>query len=75
MFTGGGGGRGTTSNTARMFVALKPRAERKLTVLGTVPTASGAHCVTADDRSNAWVCDPDRGRLLVFKDSYAPSGS
>jgi multidrug efflux pump len=31
MFTGGGGGRGTTSNTARMFIALKPRAERKLT--------------------------------------------
>ncbi len=29
-FTGGGGGRGTTSNTGRMFIALKPRAERKL---------------------------------------------
>ena len=29
-FTGGGGGRGTTSNTGRMFVALKPRSERKL---------------------------------------------
>jgi multidrug efflux pump len=29
-FTGGGGGRGTTSNTGRMFVSLKPRAERKL---------------------------------------------
>src|SRR5262249_27866080 len=30
-FTGGGGGRGTTNNTARMFVALKPHRERKLT--------------------------------------------
>ncbi len=29
-FTGGGGGRGTTSNTGRMFISLKPRAERKL---------------------------------------------
>src|SRR5206468_2782098 len=29
-FTGGGGGRGTTSNTGRMFVSLKPRAERKI---------------------------------------------
>ena len=29
-FTGGGGARGTTSNTGRMFIALKPRAERKL---------------------------------------------
>lgn len=45
------------------------------TLLGTVPTARGAHCVTADDRDNAWVCDPDHGQLLVFKDSYGPSGS
>ena len=28
VYTGGGGGRGTTVNTARMFVALKPRHER-----------------------------------------------
>jgi multidrug efflux pump len=27
-YTGGGGGRGTTVNTARMFVALKPRHQR-----------------------------------------------
>ena len=50
-------------------------ANGQLTVLGTVPTARGAHCVTADDRANAWVCDPDRGQLLVFKDSYGPGGS
>jgi hypothetical protein len=30
--------------------------------------------VTADDRAGAWVCDPDRGRLLVFKDTYPASG-
>ncbi len=30
-YTGGGGGRGTTVNTARMFVMLKPRAERDAT--------------------------------------------
>jgi multidrug efflux pump len=28
VYTGGGGGRGTTVNTARMFVALKPRHQR-----------------------------------------------
>jgi multidrug efflux pump len=49
-FTGGGGGRGTTSNTGRMFVVLKPRAERKLSAdqviarlrprLATVPGAT-----------------------------------
>ncbi|HEX9477223.1 MAG TPA: multidrug efflux RND transporter permease subunit [Methylomirabilota bacterium] len=30
-YTGGGGGRGTTVNTARMFVALKPSKERDAT--------------------------------------------
>ena len=30
-YTGGGGGRGTTVNTARMFVALKPSRERDAT--------------------------------------------
>ena len=30
-YTGGGGGRGTTVNTARMFVALKPRKQRDAT--------------------------------------------
>ncbi len=40
------------------------------TVLGTVPTARGAHCVAADDRGHAYVCDPDHGRLLVFADAY-----
>jgi len=30
-YTGGGGGRGTTVNTARMFVALKPTRERDAT--------------------------------------------
>jgi len=44
------------------------------TVLGTVKTAKGAHCVVADDRDNAYVCDPNRGRLLIVKDTLAPSG-
>jgi len=49
-FTGGGGGRGTTSNTGRMFISLKPRSERKLSAdeviarlrpkLATVPGAT-----------------------------------
>jgi multidrug efflux pump len=30
-YTGGGGGRGTTVNTARMFIALKPRKDRTAT--------------------------------------------
>jgi hypothetical protein len=42
-----------------------------LSVLGTVPTSDGAHCVAADDRGHAWVCDPAGGRLLAVKDAFA----
>ncbi len=45
----------------------------ELKVLGTVPTASDAHCVVADDLGNAYVCDPAKGRLLVFADRYPPN--
>ncbi len=31
LFTGGGGGRGTTANTGRGFISLKPRTERTVT--------------------------------------------
>ncbi len=44
----------------------------ELTALASVPTAEGAHCVTADDRGGAWVCDPQEGRLLFLKDDFAP---
>lgn len=41
----------------------------KPSVLATVPTAKGGHCVTADDINNAYVCDPHNGQLLIFHDS------
>ncbi len=40
-----------------------------LTPLATTPTAHGAHCVTSDGK-DAFVCDPDRGRILVVHDSF-----
>ena len=40
-----------------------------LAPLATVPTARGAHCVTTDG-NEAYVCDPDRGRILVVRDGY-----
>ncbi len=43
-----------------------------LTVLGTAPTAKEAHCVTTDERGNAYVCDPQKGQLLVVPDPYPP---
>jgi DNA-binding beta-propeller fold protein YncE len=45
-------------------------ANGALTLLGTAPTAEDAHCVTADDLGNVYVCDPTKGRLLVFTDGY-----
>jgi hypothetical protein len=43
------------------------------TVLGTVATAKGAHCAAADESGNVYVCDPVKGRILAFKDSFAPT--
>jgi hypothetical protein len=39
------------------------------TVLKTADTVEGAHCVTADDRDQIYVCDPMHGKILVFKDT------
>jgi hypothetical protein len=36
-----------------------------LTLLRTVLTVSGAHCVAVDASDQAYVCDPKGGRLLV----------
>jgi len=41
----------------------------KLSLLATVKTAPAAHCVVADDRHQAWVCDPSHGRLLLVDDT------
>ena len=41
----------------------------KATILTTVPTAKGGHCVISDDIKNAYICDPRNGRLLIFHDS------
>ncbi|MDB4971129.1 MAG: hypothetical protein JWN44_6818 [Myxococcales bacterium] len=49
-------------------------AKGVLTILGVAPTVKDAHCVTADDRGNAYVCDPHHGQLLVIHDPYPPSG-
>jgi len=43
-----------------------------LTQLSIAPTARGAHCVTSDGE-DAYVCDPDRGRILVVHDSFPPA--
>lgn len=44
-------------------------ARGRLTTLGRVATARGAHCVAADGDGRIYVCDPAKGRLLVFRDA------
>jgi DNA-binding beta-propeller fold protein YncE len=43
------------------------------TVLKTADTVEGAHCVTADDRDQVYVCDPTHGKILIFKDTLPAS--
>jgi DNA-binding beta-propeller fold protein YncE len=60
------------SNALMAIVSVD--ASGHLSLLGTQPTIAGAHCVAADDRGNAWVCDPDNGQLLVVVDDAKRSG-
>jgi DNA-binding beta-propeller fold protein YncE len=50
-------------------------AKGAATVFGTIKTAKGAHCVAADDRGNAYVCDPKGGYVLIVTDALPPAGS
>ena len=54
------------------MTVLSVSPEGKLKAVTTVPTAKGAHCVAADDQGGAWVCDPQAGRLLLFRDAPSP---
>jgi len=56
------------SKTADMTV-VGVSAAGELRSLRVVPTAKGAHCVAADDRAHAWVCDPVHGQLLLVTDT------
>jgi hypothetical protein len=57
------------SSATLAILAVKDTGE--LATLTTLPTARGAHCVTADDQGGVWVCDPEQGRLLYWKDIAA----
>ena len=38
--------------------------------MAELSAATGAHCVAADGKGNVFVCDPKKGRLLVFRDLF-----
>jgi DNA-binding beta-propeller fold protein YncE len=41
-----------------------------LLYLGRFDAPSSTHCVTPDDRGQAWVCDPDGGQILRVPDPW-----
>jgi hypothetical protein len=45
----------------------------ELSFLGRFDAPGGSHCAVADDRGNAWVCDPAGGQLWRVHDPYPPS--
>ncbi len=57
-----------------MMAIVGVDATGQLTLLQTVRTIGGAHCVVADDLGHAYVCDPDNGELLVYPDTLPRSG-
>jgi hypothetical protein len=60
---------GATSGTIAVVSVSSSGAP---TVLSTADTVAGAHCVTADDRDQVYVCDPAHGKILVFRDTFLP---
>ena len=44
-----------------------------LSLLATAPAAERSHCVTTDGDGLVYVCDPERGRLLVYRDRLPPT--
>ncbi len=58
---------GARSATMTIFSVA---ANGTLTPLGTTPTARGAHCIVTDGK-DAYVCDPNGGRILVVRDTFA----
>lgn len=44
-------------------------SEGMLSLVRTVPSVSGGHCVSMAPNGKVYVCDPHQGRLLVIKDN------
>jgi DNA-binding beta-propeller fold protein YncE len=55
------------------LVVLGVSSSGELSFLGRFDATGSAHCAAADDRGQAWVCDPDGGRLLRIADPYPAS--
>ena len=59
----------TSSKNATLSV-IGVSAHGELSLLGVGQAAKRAHCVVGDDQNNIWVCDPQHGQLLRYKDLF-----
>jgi hypothetical protein len=59
----------TSSKNATLSV-IGVSSQGGLSLLGQAHADIKAHCVVSDDQNNIWVCDPPRGQLLLYKDTY-----
>ena len=53
---------------AETLTVIEAAPDGRLHALRTEPAAPDAHCVATDGEGSVWVCDPRRGRLLLFHD-------
>jgi hypothetical protein len=60
--------------TSATMAIVGVSASGALSLLGTVATVTGAHCVAADTHATAWLCDPDHGQLLRITDPFPADG-
>jgi DNA-binding beta-propeller fold protein YncE len=62
-----------TGSSCECLVVIGVSAAGSLSLLGRLPAAASSHCAVADDQRQAWVCDPDGGRLWRVSDPWPSS--
>lgn len=58
-------------SSCRCMVTLGVNRHGKLGFIARISAPSSTHCAVADDSGNAWLCDPDRGRVVRIADHNA----
>jgi hypothetical protein len=54
--------------SGRILSVIGVSGQGNLSLLGTGKAAEGSHCAAGDNQGNIWVCDPQHGQLLQYKD-------
>jgi hypothetical protein len=56
--------------SAATLTVVGVAADGRLTSLGSFPSPEGGHCVAVDGGGRIVVCDPKRGRLVLYADPF-----